>query len=381
MKILLRPCLLLISLLVLGSATLAQVFPSGKLFAFGGLGLTKLVNDSLDLKSSLLPALSVEYNQPVFKDFSVNAGLHYAFAGNKTENSKLRFRNQYAGISIVPQYQLMNFLTMYAGICYNELISQKTGRMDGSSKSGIKWEANSAYGSEFSGMAGVGLQLQKGLWFHVRKQFPANSGDYSSLQFLLSINISDLKFEPRQKKFTTFPEALANYQECRKLVLMRQYMRVLPPEIGKMVNLENLVLDGNELHSLPKEIGNLENLKKLSLKYNYLDSLPIEIGDLVNLEELYLERNNLYELPDEIGRLKALKFLYIGKNNLTELPASIGELTNLIELDVSYSGPMLRIPPELSKLKSLELLIVDRTTQFPVPFDPPNLRFRIVVRY
>lgn len=68
----------------------SQVFPSGKLFAFGGLGLTKLVNDSLDLKSSLLPALSVEYNQPVFKDFSVNAGLHYAFAGNKTENSKNR---------------------------------------------------------------------------------------------------------------------------------------------------------------------------------------------------------------------------------------------------------------------------------------------------
>lgn len=371
---------ILLGLLQFPGRLSAQKLSQGKLYLTGGIGLAKLVSDSLDLKPTLLPVISADYLQPLLADFSLLAGLHYTLAGSKTQNSDYRFLNHYVGFSAGPNYRFGDFLTLYATYQYNQLLLQRVGVLDGSRKSGIDWSSGTAYHSQSGCLAGAGIRLQKNLWFHYRYQFGFSPKEFSGGQFVLSFSLSDLKFEPRAKKFRSLPEALASELECRKLVLMRQYMKELPADIGKLRNLEYLVLDGNELHSLPKEIGNLENLRNLSLRNNHLDSLPIEIGDLVNLEELYLAYNQLYELPQEIGRLKALKFLYIGKNNLTSLPSSIGELTNLIELDLSNSGPMLRIPPELSKLKSLELLIIDRSAQFPIPFNPPNMRFRILIK-
>jgi Leucine-rich repeat (LRR) protein len=48
--------------------------------------------------------------------------------------------------------------------------------------------------------------------------------------------------------------------------------------------LEKLVVFKNQLTSLPPEIGELVNLEKLYVSSNQLTSLPSDIGKLVNLE-------------------------------------------------------------------------------------------------
>ena len=125
-----------------------------------------------------------------------------------------------------------------------------------------------------------------------------------------------------------------------ELVLGGTGLRMLPPEIGQLINLTKLYISPEyftfdaspKLTALPPEIGQLANLIELRLQNNNLRTLPPEIGQLANLTELRLQNNNLRTLPPEIGQLTNLTMLSPSKNQLTTLPPEIGQLTNLTVL-------------------------------------------------
>ncbi|MGD1909029.1 MAG: leucine-rich repeat domain-containing protein [Leptolyngbyaceae cyanobacterium] len=94
-------------------------------------------------------------------------------------------------------------------------------------------------------------------------------------------------------------------------------LRILPPEIGQLTNLQSLFLEGNLLSSLPPEIGQLTNLQSLILDRNQLSSLPPEIGQLTNLQGIKLSYNGLTGLPSEIGQLTNIQGLYLRLNKFT----------------------------------------------------------------
>ena len=73
----------------------------------------------------------------------------------------------------------------------------------------------------------------------------------------------------------------------------------IPPEIGNLLNLNNLTLHSNLLTgAIPSAIGNLTNLTKLQLSHNQLTgSIPPELGNLDDLTHLFLnnhEKRNRY---------------------------------------------------------------------------------------
>ncbi|MGK7958455.1 MAG: COR domain-containing protein, partial [Crocosphaera sp.] len=126
----------------------------------------------------------------------------------------------------------------------------------------------------------------------------------------------------------------------------------LPPEIGKLTNLNTLYLSGNQLASIPAEISELTNLMKLDLRYNQLISLPVEISNVSNLISLDLRHNQLKNLYPEIDKLTNLTLLNLWSNKLTTLPAEIGQLINLTSLDLRYNK-LKSLPPEISRLTNL----------------------------
>lgn len=87
---------------------------------------------------------------------------------------------------------------------------------------------------------------------------------------------------------------------------------------------------------LPLEIWRLTNLQELNVACNQLTTLPIEIGLLVNLKELFVHNNQLTEIPCQLRNLIHLTTLDLTDNQLIELPAEILKL-GLNNLWIDYN--------------------------------------------
>ena len=139
----------------------------------------------------------------------------------------------------------------------------------------------------------------------------------------------------------------------------------LPPQIGKLTQLETLILGkldeeksewiGNQLTDLPDEITQLTNLTSLDLSSNQITEIPEVIGSLTNLTELYLWGNQITEIPEVIGSLMNLTKLYLGDNPIMKIPEVIGNLTNLTRLYLG-GGQITQIPEVMCKLTNLTKL-------------------------
>ncbi|TYZ68351.1 hypothetical protein PybrP1_012569 [[Pythium] brassicae (nom. inval.)] len=118
--------------------------------------------------------------------------------------------------------------------------------------------------------------------------------------------------------------------------------------------LEELVLHSNALAHFPLEVARCcVELRTLDVSDNQLRSLPPEIGRLENLETLLLGRNALEELPDELALLAQLRELRCDHNRLRALPLGLGRLAQLAHVDVSFNR-LETLPTSMAALPALE---------------------------
>lgn len=137
----------------------------------------------------------------------------------------------------------------------------------------------------------------------------------------------------------------------------------LPPEIGKLTQLEVLILgkwkdskqEGNQLESLPREIGELGKLKKLDASHNQLSKLPNEIGQLSSLKLLRLSHNRLTKIPASIGCLSFLEVFEADINKIEGLPAKFFEAENLKQINLSGNN-ITNLPDKIEDLVNLKAL-------------------------
>ena len=156
----------------------------------------------------------------------------------------------------------------------------------------------------------------------------------------------------------------------------------IPPEIGKLANLERLSLGRNDLSGrVPSELGRLANLRRLDLSRNALTGpipaglgnltelrvldlsvndgidgeIPPELGNLTKLVELHLWRNKLQgRIPSELGRLAELTVLWLEANNLEgEVPPEIGNLVQMQTLGLNSNALTGPLPTSLLRLERL----------------------------
>ena len=143
----------------------------------------------------------------------------------------------------------------------------------------------------------------------------------------------------------------------------------LPPEIGKLTQLETLILGKverwewvenkliptfvtNQLTTLPPELAALENLKILNLSGNPLVVIPDCVFQLQALTALIGVSIGLSEVDQAINNLTNLTVLYLSGNQIIEIPEWIGSLTNLTELDL-HSNQISVIPEWIGTLTHL----------------------------
>ncbi len=98
-----------------------------------------------------------------------------------------------------------------------------------------------------------------------------------------------------------------NLSSVTELELSSKDIKILPPEIFEMTNLQILDLSYNELSELPKEIKHLQNLRILKLNGNDIYELPEEITRLKFLKEIYLDYNTWYCRLNEVRKITNAK--------------------------------------------------------------------------
>lgn len=345
----------------------------------GGSNYSLMDVDSVVTDAVFLPFLGFHFGYQVIPKIKAYSVFQFSMRGANSYSPVYKFRSEFIDIKALGQYELTKGVDVLAGVQYSALLNAyyQTGGLSFLSEL-LRYDLP-GYKSQPELLAGISFEPFRDVEVSFEYTVPMGYLDYSNFQAGLRIDLAHFSPQQRSKKFTDLGKALEQPKSVKRLVLHRQDLDSLPPVIGQLENLEYLVLDGNNLKRLPKEIGQLKKLYYLSVKFNDLRELPSSIGNLKNLEELELDHNKLKSIPESIGGLENLRYLNIGKNDLNHLPVSLWECRSLIELDIANSGTMLQITGGIQNLNQLEILRIDRSTQFPFTAREVNSRLKVIV--
>ncbi|WP_028978978.1 leucine-rich repeat domain-containing protein [Sporocytophaga myxococcoides] len=126
---------------------------------------------------------------------------------------------------------------------------------------------------------------------------------------LLSVTSKPLfpDYCPDAKKYTSLQDALAEPEKVVKLDISMLKLTAIPPEIGKLTNLECLDVSFNRITTLPAEMANLKKLRYIDLTgTNYMAKLPPVLAQLPNLQAVNIS-DHAYWKPAQFEEAK--KFL------------------------------------------------------------------------
>ncbi|MFN3404581.1 MAG: leucine-rich repeat domain-containing protein [Cytophagaceae bacterium] len=101
---------------------------------------------------------------------------------------------------------------------------------------------------------------------------------------------------PDAIKYTSLEEALKEPEKVIKLDISMLKLTAVPPEIGKLVNLECLDVSFNRISTLPVEIANCKKLRFIDLSgTNYMSKLPQVLTQLPNLEAINISDHKFWK--------------------------------------------------------------------------------------
>ncbi|KAJ5550519.1 hypothetical protein N7535_001538 [Penicillium sp. DV-2018c] len=127
------------------------------------------------------------------------------------------------------------------------------------------------------------------------------------------------------------------------------------------VNLTKLILDKNHLSTVSPQIGKLRRLENFSMIKNPLSSLPPTLGCLGELKCLTLRECNLTSLPSEIWYCSKLETLNVSSNILSTFP--------------KYGAPYPQVPGEPTITPVATPGLVGNPSYEDIgPLDEPSLR-------
>ncbi len=117
--------------------------------------------------------------------------------------------------------------------------------------------------------------------------------------FLMNMPPSALSGFP---ELTELPKEMCEFTDAKQIIILKNNIETIHPDIAKLENLKKLDLSGNKLKTLPPEIGNLINLETLKLSDNPLESLPDELANCLSLKTIVIKDTSLSS--DQIKKLE-----------------------------------------------------------------------------
>ncbi len=167
-------------------------------------------------------------------------------------------------------------------------------------------------------------------------------------------------------ELTELPVELAHLTKLTSLNLSGNPLGRIPECVLKIQPLRDLTVVGAELQTIPEAIAQLTNLTTLYLSSNQITQIPEAIAQLTNLTTLYLSSNQITQIPEAIAQLTNLTTLSFHSNQITQIPEAIAQLTNLTTLSLA-SNQITQIPEAIAQLTNLAALFLhsNQITQIP----------------
>jgi Leucine-rich repeat (LRR) protein len=182
--------------------------------------------------------------------------------------------------------------------------------------------------------------------------------------------LDELEYLVLRGDFPEVPISMGQLRSLKELELESEELADIGDWLGNLTHLDGLVIHSTSLTKLPNSAAKLKYLRRLDLADNLMDSLPEAIGGFTELRELDLENNRFQNLPSVIGNCPHLVTLSLNDNRLERLPATIGNFKNLRYLSLS-GNPISELPEEITNLKELETLYLNGTL---ICTPSPNVR-------
>ncbi|KAG0083857.1 hypothetical protein BGZ92_010413 [Podila epicladia] len=180
--------------------------------------------------------------------------------------------------------------------------------------------------------------------------------DIKVLTNLLELSLRDnlLSSVPVERnRFTTIPDCVFELKSLTILLLQKNRITTISPKVGQCTQLVSLNLSYNRLQYLPIELKECKSLQHLLLSVNTIQMLPaILCESWTNLLNLDLHTNELKVLPDQLGAMKSLRRLNLAINKIDEIPASIGQLSLLEWLNLN-DNKLTTLPSTMDQMQKL----------------------------
>lgn len=96
-------------------------------------------------------------------------------------------------------------------------------------------------------------------------------------------------------------ESLFFFKNLSIINLSNNFLKHLPSNFIKCINLMFLDVSNNNLLSLPENLGQIKTLKQIKANNNQLQTIPKSLIGSLNLTDLQIQRNFIHSLPEGIS--------------------------------------------------------------------------------
>jgi hypothetical protein len=203
-------------------------------------------------------------------------------------------------------------------------------------------------------------------------QQDTNDTEHQQERFLTKLAVAvDGEFDTfnfSSPQLRAVPVQIGLLKHVQRLDLTGCGLRTLP-RLGEM-RPTRMYLARNEFTVIPEALlyQEVADLKVLDMSHNRLKVLPPALGRLRNLEQFQFEYNVLTEVCD-FAEMPRLEVIELTDNALSGIPASVASLSRLWRLRLR-GNPMIDVPPEVyhQGLEALKVFLLEMNPQsLPVP--------------
>ena len=165
-----------------------------------GANLSKVSNDTLDVRNVFLPFLGIDLRYQAASKFFIQIGVQYSFRGANVKVPFKKFRNDYIDVQLLGMYSIFSELRVQAGIQYAMSLSSSVQKSVMKSMLGEAIILDRSYTSQLEIVAGLELAATKFLDVGFLYTIPLKKMDYSNLQFVLHFKLFEPKHTNKEKE-------------------------------------------------------------------------------------------------------------------------------------------------------------------------------------